>query len=158
MAGNALIKRRNHDPVGYVNNYEGEGPDDEEELRTKLRRKVQDHMQPTMDRLSRSQTRRGARDEAGVDATPEAQMEMLMRETGYTGNDPAEGMAHVWQAMPTDSVGELIDMLSDKYGYPKPFKGGGEPGSAGMSRKMKLGGPNELMRRMRDGTLVPPYE
>jgi hypothetical protein len=63
----------------------------------------------------------GRRGPAPTDDTPEMEMERLMRETGYTGKDPAEGMAHVWKAMPTDSVAELIDMLSGKHGIPPPW-------------------------------------
>jgi hypothetical protein len=61
------------------------------------------------------------------------ELEQLMRDTGYTGNDPEEGMAHVWKAMPTDAVGELIDQVAQRNGLKPPF-----PQQGG---QMKLGGP-----------------
>lgn len=66
---------------------------------------------------------------------PEAEMERLMKETGYQGSDPAEGMKHVWSKMPTDGVAELIEMLAQKHGLPTPWDGK----EGGM---MKLGGPD----------------
>jgi hypothetical protein len=53
--------------------------------------------------------------------SPEMELEQLMRDTGYTGNDISEGMAHVWKAMPTDAVGELIDHVSGRLGIPAPW-------------------------------------
>lgn len=67
--------------------------------------------------------RRAAPPQAPPDAQdPEAEMEQLMRQTGYQGSDPAEGMAHVWKAMPTDDVAGLIEVLSKKHGLPPPWE------------------------------------
>jgi hypothetical protein len=69
--------------------------------------------------------------------TPEMELERLMRETGYTGNDPAAGMKHVWEKMPTDEVAETIEAVAKRQGLPTPWSA--TTGGA----KMKLGGPME---------------
>lgn len=54
-------------------------------------------------------------------ATPEAEMEELMRKHGYEGSDAGEGMKHVWDKEPSDSNAELIEHLSKKHGTPAPW-------------------------------------
>lgn len=67
---------------------------------------------------------------------PEDMMEQWAQEAGVPpGTAPEEAMRMIWAKMPTDHVGEVIDILSQKYGVPPPWAG--QPGTG----KMKLGGP-----------------
>jgi hypothetical protein len=61
------------------------------------------------------------------------EMERLMREAGYTGNDPVAGMKHVWEKMPTDEVAETIEAVAKRQGLPTPWQQ--------LKGKSKLGGP-----------------
>ena len=57
------------------------------------------------------------------------------RQMGYQGEDPQEAAVMLWEASPTDQIGELIDQVSRETGIMPPWGQQGDtggPGAAGM--------------------------
>jgi hypothetical protein len=63
--------------------------------------------------------------------------EMLMQEAkrvGYQGDNPEEAAAVLWQASPTDDVGEMIEAVSQATGMRPPWQQQ-QPPAGGMMRR-----------------------